>query len=68
MKQIIISAAVSFAVSLLVVNQQAIKKWFSAEDFTEKILKICKIVYVPVFILWCMAAIAKIILLCMGIT
>lgn len=68
MKQIIVSAAISFIVSLLVVNQQAIKKWFSTEDFTGKILKICEILYAPVFILWCAAAIAKIILLCMGIT
>ena len=34
----------------------------------EKILKICYALFWPVFVMWCFAALAKIVLMCVGLT
>ena len=34
----------------------------------EKILKICYTLFWPVFVMWCFAALAKIVLMCVGLT
>ena len=38
------------------------------EHMEEKILKICYALFWPVFVMWCFAALAKIVLMCVGLT
>lgn len=38
------------------------------EYMEEKILKICYALFWPVFVMWCFAALAKIVLMCVGFT